>query len=621
MGVAPVTAEIAMVLAILAVTVVLFISDRLRLDVVALLALLALVLSGVITPAEAAAGFGDTTVVLIAALFVVGEGLLQTGVAGAIGRWLGRVAGTGEARIIMTMMLVVAPMSAFISSTGAVAIMLPVVVAIARRAGLSPSRLLIPMAYGALIGGMLTLIGTPPNLIASDALVAAGRPPLGFFSVTPVGLLVMVAALALLAPLGGRLLPARVPPAQPDAPGPGTVAQDELLAAYAVHDRLVCLRVPPESPLAGATVADSGLRERFGATLVASHPWSTRSRANGAARPADGDTQIAAGDLLDLLVPGGRAGELAQALGLERLPAPAAGPQLDGELLTVEVALTPRSRLIGRTVREIAVRQAYGVTVLGLQRLGRAVDGDIAGEPLRFGDTLLVAGAAQALAPLVDAQRFYGDFVVAAVPPRLQQQDGVSPRAPVALGITLLMLAVMATGWYSAMVVALAAALALVLSGCVRLGDLYQRMSWESLILIGAMLPMATALNKTGGTALIAGSLVDALGPFGPLALLAGVFLLTTLFSQFISNTATAVLMMPIALASAAGLGVAPEPLLVTAAIAASAAFATPIASPVNTLVLKAGGYRFADYARAGVPLQLATLLICLLVVPLLFPF
>lgn len=555
---------------------------------------------------------------LIAALFVVGEGLLQTGVAAALGAWLGRVAGMNYGRILFTIMLVVAPLSAFISSTGAVAIMVPVVMSVASRAGLSPSRLLIPMAYAALIGGMLTLIGTPPNLIASDALAAAGRPPLGFFSTTPVGGLALAAALALLALAGRLLLPERVAPEMPDARS-GAISQEELLRAYGAQERLVRLRVRPSSPLAGTHLAESGLRERFGATLLAIHPWSAARRTSKPETPADAGTRIAASDLLELLVSPGRADELAAAYDLE--PQPPADGGLGGDLLTLEIALTPRSAFVGRSLRELAVRRAYGVTALGLQRLGQVWEGDIASEPLRFGDALLVAGGRKALEPLVGGQRFYGDFIVAAVPPALGPgRGGLSPRAPLALAITLGMLVLIASGQVSAMVAALAAALALVLSGCVRPADLYRRMSWESLILIGAMLPMATALEKTGGTTLIAGALVAAIGAFGPLALLAGVFVLTALFSQFISNTVTAVLMMPIAIASAAGLGVTPEPLVITAAIAASAAFATPIASPVNTLVLRAGGYRFADYARAGLPLQLLVL-ICLLAVPFLFPF
>jgi di/tricarboxylate transporter len=618
-----VTTDIALVLLILAATIALFVSDRLRLDLVALLALLALTLTGIITPGQAAAGFGDTTVLLIAALFVVGEGLLQTGVAAAVGHWLERVAGTSELRIIITMMLVVTPMSAFISSTGAVAIMLPVVMTLAHRAGVSPSQVLIPLAYGALIGGMLTLIGTPPNLIASDALVAAGRPPLSFFSVTPVGVLVLAATLIVLVLVGRSLLPARAAAAPATLTDPSPISQSDLAAAYQVHDTLAHLRVRPTSSLVGVLLAESGLRERFSATVIATLVWSAKRQAHDPAVPARADTHIGAGDLLDLQVPHGQAERIAAELDLDLLPLPTGEGQLNPELLMLEVALTPRSRYIGQTVRDLAVRREFGVTVLGIQRLGQTLGGDIAGVPLRFGDTLLAVGATKALAPLVGAQRYYGDFVVATVPRALERQmePELTPRAAVAVVITLAMLVLMATGWVSAMVAALAAALALVLTGCVRVADVYGRISWESLILIGAMLPMATALSQTGGTALIASALVDTLGHFGPLVLLAGVFVLTALFSQFISNTATAVLMMPIALESARRIGIAPEPLLVTAAIAASAAFATPIASPVNTLVLRAGGYRFADYARVGVPLQAIVLLICLMVVPLLFPF
>ncbi len=615
------TVEIITVFAILGVTIALFISDRLRLDLVALLALMALTLSGLITPVEAAAGFGDTTLLLIAALFVVGEGLMQTGVAAALGRWLGRVAGTSERRILLAMLLLIAPTSAFISSTGAVAIMLPVVVSLANRAQISPSRLLIPLAYGALIGGMLTLIGTPPNLIASEALVGAGRAPLAFFSITPIGLLALLALLALLLAGGSRLIPARVAPGTATPDDQAAVSLRDLLISYGVRGTLARLRVTAASPLVGASLAESDLHQRYGVTVFASHPWSPERQAPGPAHPAYAETRIAAGDLLDVQRVNGTLEQLATELALEPI-ALESKSNLDDELLILEIALTPRSRYLGRSVRDSAVRRTFGVSVLGVQRLGQNVTGDVMSEPLRFGDTLLVIGAAEALAPLARAQRFYNDFIIASVPAALERTDeGPGPRAPLAIAITLGMLVIMAAGWLHAMVAALLAALALVLTGCVRLGDLYQRISWESLILIGAMLPMATALNKTGGNALIAEGLVTILGGYGPLALMSGIFVLTTIFSQFISNTATAVLMMPIALASASQLGFAPEPLLVTAAIAASAAFATPIASPVNTIVLKAGGYSFADYARIGIPLQLIVLGICLLVVPRLFPF
>jgi di/tricarboxylate transporter len=608
--------EIWIVFGILAATIALFISDKLRLDVTALLAMVALTLTGILTPAEAVAGFGDTTVILIAALFVVGEGLVQTGVAAALGRWLGLRAGTNELRILVLTMVVVAPLSAFISSTGTVAILLPVVVSLARRAGISPSKLLIPMAYAALIGGMLTLIGTPPNIVASEARVAAGREPFDFFAFTPIGLIVLAVSIGFLALFGRRLLPARAAVGDPGARSGPSLA--ELISAYGLPGTLVRLQVGSTSALAGRTPAESGLRRSYEATIVALKPG-----AGGAERLVTPATRLAVGDQLQIQVPEELRDRLSAELDL--LPVGEAAPNgaLAPGLFVVEVALTPRSAFIGRTIAERQIRTAYGVTVLGMQRLGRPFAGDLADEPLRFGDTLLVAGTAEAFAPLLSEQRFFGDFVVAAIPRELEEFAAarIAPQAPIAVAIVLAMLVFMATGWLPTVTAALVAALALLLSGCVGLATVYRRMSWESLVLIAAMLPMATALQKTGGAALIAEGLASSLGAYGPLALLVGIFLLTSVLSQFISNTATAVLMMPIAIAAANQVGVAPEPLLMTAAIAASTAFSTPIASPVNTLVLTPGDYRFVDYARAGVPLQVLVLVICVLVVPLLFPF
>jgi di/tricarboxylate transporter len=610
------TTEIWIVFGILAATIALFISDKLRLDVTALLAMLALTLTGILTPAEAVAGFGDTTVILIAALFVVGEGLVQTGVAAALGRWLGLRAGTSELRILIMTMLVVAPLSAFISSTGTVAILMPVVVSLVRRAGISPSKLLIPMAYAALIGGMLTLIGTPPNIVASDARIAAGRGPFDFFAFTPIGLLVLGVGIVFIAGFGRRLLPARAAISAPGTRSGPSLA--ELIAGYGLPGTLVRLRVGRSSPLVGRTLAESSLRRAYDATIVGHTP-----AAGGPERPVTAATRLAIGDQIQVQVPETLRDRLSAELDLTPVNAPAPNGALAPDLFVVEVALTPRSAFIGRTIAEQQIRTAYGVTVLGMQRLGRPFAGDPADEPLRFGDTLLVAGTAEALAPLLSEQRYFGDFVVAAVPRELEEYAAarISPQAPIAVTIVLAMLVVMATGWLPTVTAALMAALALVLSGCVGLATVYRRMSWESLVLIAAMLPMATALQKTGGAALIAEGLATNLGAYGPLALLAGVFVLTSLFSQFISNTATAVLVMPIAVAAAEQAGISPDPLLMTAAIAASTAFATPIASPVNTLVLAPGDYRFADYARAGVPLQILVLVICMLVVPLLFPF
>jgi di/tricarboxylate transporter len=612
------TSEIVFVLCVLLSLIVLFVIDRIRIDLVAILGLLALMFGGILTPSEAVAGFGDTTVVLIASLMIVGDGLFQTGVAAWIGNKLGQIAGQSEPRIIVILMTTVAVLSAFISSTGTVAIMLPVAVSLAQRAGISPSRLLLPLAYAALIGGMLTLIGTPPNLIAAEALTAAGRPPLGFFSFTPVGLTVLLTVTLTLVVLRHWLLPVRAITVTDEKKAP-TLA--ELAAEYRLTKGLAQVRVLADSPLAGRTLAETRLRSRYGITVVGIRRWPESRSEPGLPRAVTAATRILAGDLLDVI---GEREALELFCRQERAVIQSLSSQLPfgPDLHVIEVALTPRSRFEGQTIATAELRQLFGVTVLGVRRLGQPFSGDLAHEPLRFGDTLLVAGAPAQLEAIVRSQQTFGDLAIVAFPRDMVASDQpFSQRAWVAIAIMGVMLITMATGWFPIVTIALTAAVAMVLGGCVSLKDVYQRLNWESLVLIAAMLPMATALTKTGGATLIAEQLVAALGNFSPLAILAGIFIVTSLLSQFISNTATAVLIMPIALGVSEQLGLAPEPLLITAAIAASTAFATPVASPVNTLVLAPGGYRFIDYMRAGILLQVLVLVICLVVVPILFPW
>jgi len=612
------TSEIVFVLCVLLSLIVLFVIDRIRIDLVAILGLLALMFGGILTPSEAVAGFGDTTVVLIASLMIVGDGLFQTGVAAWIGNKLGQIAGQSEPRIIVILMTTVAVLSAFISSTGTVAIMLPVAVSLAQRAGISPSRLLLPLAYAALVGGMLTLIGTPPNLIAAEALTAAGRPPLGFFSFTPVGLTVLLTVTLTLVVLRHWLLPVRAITVTDEKKAP-TLA--ELAAEYRLTKGLAQVRVLADSPLAGRTLAETRLRSRYGITVVGIRRWPESRSEPGLPRAVTAATRILAGDLLDVI---GEREALELFCRQERAVIQSLSSQLPfgPDLHVIEVALTPRSRFEGQTIATAELRQLFGVTVLGVRRLGQPFSGDLAHEPLRFGDTLLVAGAPAQLEAIVRSQQTFGDLAIVAFPRDMVASDQpFSQRAWVAIAIMGVMLITMATGWFPIVTIALTAAVAMVLGGCVSLKDVYQRLNWESLVLIAAMLPMATALTKTGGATLIAEQLVAALGNFSPLAILAGIFIVTSLLSQFISNTATAVLIMPIALGVSEQLGLAPEPLLITAAIAASTAFATPVASPVNTLVLAPGGYRFIDYMRAGILLQVLVLVICLVVVPILFPW
>ncbi|MBS3965959.1 MAG: anion permease [Truepera sp.] len=608
------TTELLLVFTILAVTIALFVSDRLRLDLVALLSLLALTLSGLITPREALAGFSDPVVIMLAGLFVVSAGLFQTGVADRMGKVLGRLAGHSEVRLIALVMLATATLSAFMSSTGTVAVMLPVVVSLAWNARLSPSKLLIPLSFASLLGGMLTLIGTPPNLVASNQAVAAGLPPLGFFAFTPVGLGMLAIGLLFMLLVGRHLLPARAPAAAEET-ARSVISQAELANIYQLRGSLFRVRVPPASPLVGRTLAQAAVRQRYRITVLAKQ----RSLNNGVQTEiAEPTTMIEAHDTLFIRGSEPEVAEFIEVEGLIMLPVSLGDDELlPSNLLFAEVLLTPRSRLIGKTLRDVRFYELYGITVVAIKRLGEPLAADTAATPLRFGDTLLVEGLSKNLDILKNENR---DFVVVAEPVDTGSKRRAAKRAPLAIAIMLGMLLLMTFEIVPIVIATLLAAVAMVLTRCLSMEDAYRGINWESIVLIAGILPMATALDNTGGMQLIVSSL-GGLAEYGPLVMLGALFFITSALSQVISNTATTVLVAPIALQLALALGVSPYPFLMAVAIAASTAFTTPIASPVNTLVLGPGRYRFGDFFKVGISLQLLLLVAALLLIPLFFPF
>jgi di/tricarboxylate transporter len=642
-----------LVFGILALTVALFVSERLRLDVVALMALLALTLTGILTPGEALAGFSDPVVIMIAGLFVVGDGLFQTGVARAMGRLPAKLAGDSEVRLLVIIMLLVALLSGVMSSTGTVAVMLPVVMGLAWARNISPSRLLIPLSVASLLGGMLTLIGTAPNIVVSQHLESLGREGFGMFAFTPVGLAMVVAGVAFMALVGRRLLPDRPSPARPaastDAP-----TLSEMAGEWELAPSLFRVRVGAESPLVGTALEDAELPARFGVTVTeiregvvdegrkrprrrpalpsrrasrrgtdtlpaeAGPAASTPDAPAGPTRPALASTILQAGD--ELVLQGSPDGvhRLVARMGVHLLGEGVQGDPTAPETGMAEVLLAPRSRLVGKTLKDIRFRDRYLLGVVGVKRLGELVPGPLADLPLRFGDTLLVQGEWERIRLL---QRETRDFIVAMAP--REMSDALAPlgRAPVAVGIMVAMMALLTLGLVPPVTAVLLAAVGMVLSGCVTVEDAYRAVNWESVVLIAGILPMATALEVTGGMAWLVASLSGLMEGAGPILLLVALFLLTSALSQVISNTATAVLLAPIASSLALGIGARPEPFLMTLAVAASTAFATPVASPVNTLVLGPGGYRFGDFFKVGVALQAIILVITVLLVPVLFPF
>ncbi|TVR66041.1 MAG: SLC13 family permease [Gemmatimonadales bacterium] len=640
-----------LVYGIIIVTVVLFVTERLRLDVVALLALLALLLTGILTPPEALAGFSDPVVLMIAALFVVGDGLFQTGVAQAMGRWPQKLAGDSEVRLLVVIMLLVALLSGFMSSTGTVAVMLPVVVGLAWARDMSPSKLLIPLSVASLLGGMLTLIGTPPNLVVSAHLESMGRDPFGFFAFTPIGLPILVVGIAFMAFVGIRLLPDRTAPGSPQR-DQDTPSVEEMAGSWTLHPQLFRVKVREGSRIEGKKLRDVNLPDRFGVTvleILKGRPRNGRPRAGGriagrvakavprvsermakavprvsgkgeppAPEPALADAVLQVGQ--ELLVEGDLAGmnRMVQRGYIDLLDDDVKGDPLARETGIAEVLLTPRSRLVGRTLRKIRFRDRYQLSVVGIKRMGEKVRGDLRDLPLEFGDMLLVQGPWDRIRMLQQEGR---DFVVAMAPREMEPALKPLDRAPVAVLVMLGMLLLMTFNIVPAVTAVLLAAVAMVLFGAVSAADAYRAVNWESVVLIAGILPMATALEKTGGMQLIVDGIAGVMEGATPVILLVVLFLLTSVLSQVISNTATAVLLAPIAFQLAVGIGANPEPFLMTIAVAASTAFATPVASPVNTLVLGPGGYKFGDFFKVGVALQVLVLIVAAILIPLLFPF
>ena len=606
------TGEILFVFGLLLVTILLFVSGFWRLDVVAIMVILTLMLSGLLSPGDALAGFGDPVVLLIAGLFVVGEGLFRTGVAYRIGNWLMGVAGTSENRLLILLMLVVAGLSAFMSSTGAVAIFIPVALNLAAKADVSPSRLLMPMAFASLIGGMLTLIGTPPNLVVSTQLTREGLDSFGFFDFTPIGILVLAVAIGYILVVGSRSLPGET---GVDGAIHDRLSLRDLAEVYDLIGQLNRLRIWTGSPLEGKTVSQAKLRTRYGVTVLGLERLRRRARA---VTPVEIQTEFQAGDIIYVAGTAPQVDKLAEAEGVEQLGVQSGQVQIAAqEVGLVEVLLAPRSALIGKTLSAARFRERYGLTVLGILRDGQPLKGNLVETVLGFGDSILMGGGWTQIELLQGEQK---DFFVLNLP---REMDEVAPeraRAGWALAIVVGMIFLMAFKMTPSVTAVLLAALAMVLTGCVSMKDAYASINWESLVLIAGMLPMATVLEKTGGVELIADGLADSLGDMGPLALMAGLFVITSVFSQVISNTATTVLLAPIAVSAALEVGVSPHPYLMTVALAASTAFATPMASPVNTLVMGPGEYKFNDFIKVGVPLQILAMVVTLLSVPLLFP-
>ncbi|HEX6202930.1 MAG TPA: SLC13 family permease [Thermoanaerobaculia bacterium] len=585
--------DVALVLALLALGVVLFSLEVLSVDVVTLLLLIALILGGILTPAEAFAGFASELVLTLAAIFVLSGALQQTGAVAGLAERLERLAAGRPNRLLLLLLAATGAVSSVINNTTATAVFLPPGMAAARRLGVVPSRFLMPIAFASILGGTCTLIGTSTNLAVSGFLAAAGEPPLGLFELAPVGLVALPIGIAYLLTAGRRLLPDR--------------GDASLTDTYAIRHYLSEVRIGPGSPLAGQRVYESELARR-GFRVLEIH------RGGGTYLP-DSRTDLEADDLLLVQGP---ADELVRALGTAGVTVETDLPVDDralepGDVEVTEVLVSPQSDLLGRTLEEARFHQRFGVTVLAIHRGGHPFAGKLARARLRLGDLLLVQGTRARLESLRRNRNLWPLDTPPAPLPRPR-------RGLLVAGALVAAVATAGAGWLPLSVAFLGAAVVAVVARAITVEEAYKFVEWRLIVLIGGMTAFGTAMDSTGAARLLAHGLVAALADLGPLAVLTGFALLTIALTQPMSNAAAALVVLPVALASAAELGVSGRPFAIAIALAASLSFITPL-EPSCLLVYGPGKYRFADFARLGAPLTLVLLVVVLALVPRLWPF
>ena len=606
-------------LIILALSAVFFAMGKVRSDLVALCALVALLLTGTLTPQEAISGFSNQVVIMMVGLFVVGGAIVQTGLAKKASGKLMMLAGDNEIGLFLLLMVVTAVIGAFVSNTGTVALMMPIVVSLAQKAKIRASRLLMPLAFASSMGGMLTLIGTPPNLVIQEALTESGHQPLGFFSFLPVGLVCIVVGIVVLLPLSKRFLNGRQR-GDDDGKARRRKTLDDLLEEYSLKDDLSVFTVTDASLVKDKSIVELDVQRRYGLSVLEvrrvkkTHAKLMKEVEQRLAGP---DTRLMVGDIVYVSGNKQQAEQMAADMQLDKTTQPLAFYDIG----IAEAVLMHNSRLCGKTLRDGGLRRLYSVNVLGVRRGDDYITRNLADLKLRQGDILLIQGKWKNISRIANLAE---GILIMGQPLEEAARVTLDYKAPLAAAIMVAMILTMVFDFIpvAPVTAVITAGLLMVLTGCIRSVEAaYKTINWESIVLIAAMLPMSVALEKTGASALVARMLADGLGQASPYALLAGVYFTTSLLTMFISNTATAVLMSPIALTSAMAIGVSPYPMLFAVTLGASMCFASPFSTPPNALVMQAGGYTFMDYIKVGLPLQIIMGLVMVFVLPLLFPF
>ena len=613
---------------ILVLSAVFFVNGKVRSDIVALCALIALLIFQILTPDEALSGFSNSVVIMMVGLFVVGGAIFQTGLAKMISSKILKLAGKSELRLFLLVMLVTSAIGAFVSNTGTVALMLPIVVSLAVSAGMNPSRLLMPLAFASSMGGMMTLIGTPPNLVIQNALTSAGFEPLSFFSFLPVGLICVTIGTLVLMPLTKWFLSKKGKKQEVNASGKSL---NQLVKEYGLSSNLFRLRADTSSLLVGKTIIDLDVRRKYGLNILEVRRGDisqNRFLKTITQKLAEPDTVMQEQDVLYVTGEVESVERFAEDYLLEMLDghtteeAAKANNSLDFyDIGIAEIVLMPSSNLANRTVKDADLRGKFNVNVLGIRRKKEYILQDLGNEKMHSGDVLLVQGTWQDIARLSKED---ADWVVLGQPLNEAAKVTLDYKAPVAAAIMVLMVVMMVFDFIpvAPVTAVMIAGVLMVITGCFRnVEAAYKTINWETIVLFAGMLPMSLALEKTGASEYISNSLVTGLGSYGPIVLMAGIYFTTSLMTMFISNTVTAVLMAPIALQSALQIGVSPVPFLFAVTVAASMCFASPFSTPPNALVMPAGQYTFMDYIKVGLPLQVIMGIVMVFALPLLFPF
>ena len=629
-------------LIILVITVAMFIWGRVRADIVALTALAALLVLGILTPAEALAGFSSPIVIMMIGLFVVGGAIMQTGLAKLTGNKLMALSRGNETITFLLVMLVTSFIGAFVSNTGTVALMMPIIMSIAAGSGMQSSRFLMPLAFAGSLGGMLTLIGTPPNLVIDEVLTEAGYQPLAFFSFFPVGIIVIAIGIIVLMPLSKIFLSK----SQGSKKKKNAKSLDDLVDEYRLLDNLHRFIVPSsrtsaardengnQLDIVGKTLKELSIQKKYGVSIIEIR--NEKKSRLGLVKDVNQNmakscSTIQVHDTLYIIGDEQKMQRFARDYGLRKMK----DVKIDFyDLGLTEIVVMPTSNFVGLRIGEANLRKRFGINVLGVKRGsssssssegGRGgseyITDNLIAAKLHVGDMLLVQGEWTNLAHLTADTT---NWVVLDQPEKTADKVLLDYKAPVAAAIMLLMIAMMVFDFIpvAPVTAVIIAGLLTVFAGCFRnVEAAYKTINWESIVLIAAMMPMSTALEKTGASALVSQGLVDSLGAMGPTALLAGIYFTTSLMTMFISNTATAVLMAPIALVAAQQVGVSPYSFLFAVTLGASMCFASPFSTPPNALVMKAGGYTFMDYVKVGLPLQIIIGVVMTFVLPLLFEY